>query len=322
MVSLEKLFGHTPIPYLQYIQICLYHETHGYYQKANTRVGRHAQNDFFTSRTLQGQVFDRLLIEGCRTFSQRRPADTYWVEIGLEPSQTPIGGTQNPYRQEYSLPLPCSFEVPSPAIVFFNEVLDAQPFHRFVAIENRWEEVGVVHQDNALRECVLLPEQRSRDFDQWIDMLPAPTAEGYLLDLPTGSIAFLEKLLHSAWSGSLVTFDYGKRTDELLFHTPQGTARTYYKHQLGNNLLARPTEEDITCHVWWDPLLDLLRAHGCRDVALLSQESFFMQYAGEEINRTISKHATTFHPDKQTIHQLIHPANMGQKFQVLLANRN
>lgn len=319
--ALQEIFPEQPISYFQYIETALYHPEHGYYHKENTRVGRHVENDFFTSRSLQGQVFDRLLLNAASTIHPFDIKNSNWVEIGIEPYQLPIGGEKNPFPNILARPLPCSFEIPDSSVVFFNEILDAQPFHRFVYHQGAWEEVGVSRNGSSLSECILRPEDRSPEFSKWTDLLPPSNEEGYLIDLPTGSIQFMDTLLQSNWTGTLITFDYGKRTDELLHHTPQGTGRTYFHHQQANDLLARPCQEDITCHIWWDPLIDRLNRHGFEHVALHSQESFFMHHASDTLGEIISTNAGQFSEDKQTVHQLLHPANMGQKFQALVGVR-
>ena len=38
---------------------------------------------------------------------------------------------------------------------------------------------------------------------------------------------------------------------DLIGDRPAGTARAYYRHEATRDLLARPGEQDLTCHVCW-----------------------------------------------------------------------
>ena len=48
-----------------------------------------------------------------------------------------------------------------------------------------------------------------------------------------------------------------------------------------------------------------------------TQESFFVQRARRMAELIISGTAASFSPDRQTLMELIHPAHMGRRFQVL-----
>ncbi len=56
---------------------------------------------------------------------------------------------------------------------------------------------------------------------------------------------------------------------------------------------------------------------GLQSVNLESQESFIAHRAKRTAEAIVSDSAGSFSPDRQTLMQLIHPANMGQRFQVL-----
>lgn len=64
-----------------------------------------------------------------------------------------------------------------------------------------------------------------------------------------------------------------------------------------------------------------MEAAGLHSVTLESQESFLVQRAHRTAQAIVSDSAGTFSPERQTLMELIHPANMGQRFQVLWALR-
>jgi SAM-dependent MidA family methyltransferase len=151
--------------------------------------------------------------------------------------------------------------------------------------------------------------------------LPADAPEDYHLDLPLHSVALLQQIAAQPWSGLFLAFDYGKSWRELAENTPQGTARGYSRHRQTGDLLAMPGEQDLTCHVCWDWLADTLAGADFAAPATVSQEAFLARHAGKVLAPTIAEEAPRFSERKQALMHLLHPAHMGQKFQVLHALR-
>jgi SAM-dependent MidA family methyltransferase len=131
----------------------------------------------------------------------------------------------------------------------------------------------------------------------------------------------MEKICQSPWGGLFIAFDYGLERDTVFNARPQGTGRTYAGHQMGAHLLENPGERDITCHLIWEELQEILTHWEFTDIHLQRQEAFFMHHAGDAINRMIEAAPPGFSREKQTLMQLLHPDNMGHKFQVLHARR-
>ncbi len=92
----------------------------------------------------------------------------------------------------------------------------------------------------------------------------------------------------------LLAFDYGKTWIELAEATPAGTARAYFRHAQSNDLLARPGEQDLTCHVCWDWLADALARHGFAAPQVESQESFFVHHAADFLATATTAEAGRF----------------------------
>ena len=123
------------------------------------------------------------------------------------------------------------------------------------------------------------------------------------------------------WRGLFVAFDYGKSLDDLTQHTPGGTARAYFRHQMSEDLLSRPGEQDLTCHVCWDWLRDALTRHGFPDPRLEFQETFLVRHALPALAAASEEESRGLSARKLALLQLLHPAGLGQKFQVLHALR-
>ena len=104
--------------------------------------------------------------------------------------------------------------------------------------------------------------------------------------------------------------------------TPAGTARAYFKHSQSNDLLARPGEQDLTCHVCWDWLTDVLDKAGFIRPKVESHEAFFIRHAAVLIASVSAANAAHFSQRKLSLMQLLHPAYLGQRFQVLHGRRD
>jgi|GEM_PF-73642 len=214
----------------------------------------------------------------------------------------------------------------APLIVFSNELFDAQPCRRFV-----WREGGkACSQQNAdatgWRETYVRAEggtlsEVEHPLEYVPKFLPKTAPDGYRIDAPLDSKRFLDQIAQQPWHGLFLAFDYGKTWAELTEATPQGTARAYTLHRQINELLDQPGQQDLTCHICWDWLQDSLAKSGFGDIALDTQEAFFVKHAGSFIAQQIAAEAHTLSPKKQALLQLLHPAHLGQKFQVLSATR-
>jgi len=308
-----------PISFAEFMQVALYHPLEGYYRQAKARVGFGGTTDFFTASST-GAVFGQLVLDACaRLLGPEEPSDYHFVEIGAEPG----GGIlppETPFRSSVTLRPGDPLVIPDPAVVFSNELFDAQPFHRLVFQAGQWREIGVTWSGECPVEA-LLPDL-SEPVQRMKGRLPQDASEGYHLDLPLAAVDLLTDILSAApWRGLLILFDYGKSWRELTEAVPQGTARAYRQHRQSNDLLAHPGQQDLTCHVCWDWLEEALREQRFSSVSLQSQESFFVTHSIEAIERIVSHRPGQLDCRRQDLHQLLHPSNMGQKFQVLHGRR-
>lgn len=298
-----------------FMDLALFHPVVGYYSRDRPRVGYGPGTDFFTATT-SGGVFADLVIAACQSLlPDGDPRRWTFVEIGAEPGQGLLDGRAHPFGAARTITLGQPVELTGDCIVFSNELFDAQPCRRFVRSGGAWLETFVALQDERLREVGLPAE------DVPI-ALPADAPEGYHIDAPLAAVDLLRRIAAQPWKGLFLACDYGKSWAELAEGTPAGTARAYHAHTQGNDLLARPGEQDLTCHVCWDWLVEGLAAAGFRKPAVASHESFFIRQAGAYIGAAIAAEAGNFSPRKLALMQLLHPAHLGQKFQVLHALRS
>lgn len=301
------------MPFARFMELALYHPEVGYYRTNQQRVGYTPGTDFFTAST-SGAVFGELVSAACAKLLRaagRDPAAHTFVEIGAETDNGALAGVAHPYAAVRVIRVGSPFDViAGDCVVFSNELFDAQPFTPTVFRDGRWHEVHVRLDDGRLTETRHEQTLRPREGAE-------PPPDGYRFDEPAAARQLAAELADRPWHGLFVAIDYGKTLRELLYHTPQGTARAYWRHTQSGDLLARPGEQDLTCHVCWDWLEGELRRSGFGSVGLESQEAFFIRHAGDYIRTASAADAAHDTPRKRSLQQLLHPAHLGQKFQVL-----
>ncbi len=299
--------------FARFMELALYHPAVGYYRRSQPRVGYGAGTDFFTAST-SGPLFGELVSAATVTLLGRRnPSEYAFIEIGAEPGRSVLAGVDHPFGAVTTLRQGDSLEFTGPSVIFSNELFDAQVFHRYVFRRGRWIELGVTLQTCQLVEIELetIPSP----------LLPPSAPEGYIFDAPLGALALAERIASLPWTGLFLACDYGRAFHELAENYPGGTARAYFRHTQSNDLLARPGEQDLTCHVCWDWLAGALVRRGFAGPVIESQESFFVRHAADFIAGVSSAEAADFSPKKLSLLQLLHPSHLGQKFQVLHACR-
>jgi SAM-dependent MidA family methyltransferase len=293
--------------------LSLYHPAVGYYRHARQRIGYGGETDFYTATT-SGNVFGELIAAGAVTLLHGQdPGKFTFVEIGAEPAASILRNVTHPFRENKIIPCGQPITLAGRLVVFSNELFDAQPFRRFVRLGGRWAEIGV-----ALRGDTLIETQRAGPPPSG---LPLEAPDGYHLDVPWAARELMRQIASQPWQGLILACDYGKSWAEISTTHPNGTARAYHRHQQHNDLLARPGEQDLTCHICWDWLSEELVAQGFGGDTLESQETFFVRHSGEYIQNLVAQDAIHLTRRKLALTQLIHPAHLGQKFQVLHALR-
>src|SRR5688500_14707336 len=242
--------------FAKFMELALYHPNVGYYTKDRQRIGYAPGSDFFTAST-SGPLFGELIAAACSQVLRnagRQSRDHVFVELGAEPGTGGImNGVAHSFARVKTLHLGEPVLLAGECVVFSNELFDAQPFVRSVFRNGRWLEMGVELRDNNLYEVALASSP---------PCTPDVETEGYRFDQPHAAVHLAESITAQSWTGLFVAIDYGKTFRELSQEAPGGTARAYHRHTQSNDLLANPGDQDLTCHVCWDWIIDALRRNG------------------------------------------------------------
>lgn len=315
---LEPLSRKGLMPFDRFMEIALYEPELGYYaQKGKLRVGNVPEADFYTAESM-GRVFAELVAGACHGLAAQAGLEGLtFAEMGAEPGAPNVASLAcPPFAKALALPYGMQCPDKEPLLLFSNELFDAQPFHRMVYMQGCWRECGVrIVEGRAVEE--LLPEW-SAPIAAFAPHLPKEAPEGYRLDLPLRAEALMAELASRKNVQAIVAFDYGLDWADLLYRRPAGTARAYRSQRLCEDLLEAPGEQDLTCHIAWDGLENVLRDAGFANVRLMRQESFFMRHAMAEIETILQRGDMV---EGGRLRELLHPMRMGTAFQVLVALR-
>ncbi len=304
-------------------EVALFHPVLGYYRRDRARVGRSAGTDFCTASSVGGALFGALVADAARTLlgAGADLREHTLVEIGAEPGASIFNEVAGAFAGLTTIRVGEPVRIPPRAVVFANELFDAQPFVRLRHESGVWRELGVaIGADGTLAECVL--DSLSAAAARVAAGLPVPWREGHVVDLSPDACALMDAIAAGDWTGVVIFPDYGKTLSEFLDAVPQGTARAYRRHTQSNALLDAPGEQDLTHHVDWSALSARLVAAGFADVGVERQEAFLMKRAAGELERRFRSAAEARDTAAMgLLRELVHPAHFGGKFQVLTGVR-
>ena len=298
------------VSFARLVEAALYAPGLGYYSSDHVRVGKSAGTDFTTAAAL-GPMFGQLIAGATQSLVGDLQAYAL-VEVGAEPGQVHFAGVASQFAELRTFRFGAEPQFPARSVLVANELLDAQPFHRFIFQGGVWSELGV-RVDGTELTVETLDECSTPRAVEFLRTLPS-AEEGWIIDAPLAAEELLAHLLSGGWAGAVILLDYGKTIAQCLESSPAGTARAYRSHQLSGAILENLGSQDLTCHVLWDRIEPVLVAAGFKGVRLDRQEAFFVKYAGNEMERIA---LSGDHEATGRLRALTHPAHFGAKFQVL-----
>jgi len=144
-------------------------------------------------------------------------------------------------------------EIDHPATVgicFSNELIDAFPVHRVIGRNGKLRELGVGLNEDDFAWVERDPEPRVAEYCRRIDL---QLSEGQIAEINLEAEGFISLAAGLVERGVLVAVDYGAERTELLGSPERfaGTLRAFHRHQIVDDVLARPGEQDLTTTVDW-----------------------------------------------------------------------
>lgn len=324
------------IPFVEYMDLVLYHPQHGYYASQAAIVG--PGGDFITSPHL-GHDFGELLAvqfaEMWDLLERPNPFDVvemgagqgliaadvlnyleqhdpeclsalrYWI---VEKSEAMKGAQQQRLAQWPQVRWSSLEELPTDLVgcLFANELVDALPVHQVVRTADDLQEVYVTVRGEGLDEVtgpLSTPALRSYFDFVGVNLLSPEYAEGYRTEVNLAALDWMAMVAEHLFRGYVLTIDYGYPASRYYGRVrSQGTLQCYYRHGHHDNPYSHIGHQDITAHVDFTALEKQGRRHGLEKIGVTQQGLFLMALGiGDRLNQLAQIQAT----DPQTLNGAI-----------------
>ena len=211
---------------------------------------------------------------------------------------------------------------PATGVVFSNELIDAFPVHRVVMSAGSLRElcVGLGADGFTFVECAVEPEVA--EYCRRTDM---QLSEGQIAEVNLEAEKFVSRAAALLDRGYLVTVDYGADRNELLGAPERrwGTLRAFYRHQIVDDVLARPGEQDLTTTIDWTQIQEAGARAGLRTIRFERLDQFIGASVGPIMGRMVSeKHdAVEMLRFTTSARELLLPDGMASYFWVLVQEK-
>lgn len=344
------------ISFARFMELALYHPQFGYYEKGFQQTGR--GGDFYTSVSV-GSIYGELLAFDFADRLASLPGSVTLVEAGAHDGELArdILTYISQFRPDTFDRLEYLILEPSPkraqkqqailesfaskvkwktswaevgqfsGISFSNELLDAMPVHIFRwSKSNEWQEHGLSHNGQKfhwipLEPCKALPEAQSL-LPRVPPELAAVFPEGFTIEHSPAATAWWREAAQALDRGWLMAVDYGFLQEDLLVpERARGTLRAYRKHQLSDDVLAAPGEQDITASVNFSNIIHAGDSAGMT-LECFQQQGFFLKTILERVDASPSDFPLWTPLRYRQLASLVHPEHLGRAFKVLLQSKN
>ena len=288
----DKLLGEVlkkgRLSYAEVVEILLYDPIHGYY-----RSGKPHRKDFLTSPEISpifGLAIGRYLERVCAGLGLGRLSLLELGGASGELAQALISGAsgivvercviveKGEHARQGVIEWVDDLRAISPTegftAVIANEFLDALPFHRIRCREGELEEIHVGHGDGFFEE----PGHWSRACGHIWNASPCLSREGQVLEITPDLLDVAARLSAAVERGIFLVFDYGYHNADIAAgRFPDGSVVGYRDFMLVDDVLEEPGSADVTHHVNFDHLSDMLTGQGWRKEGELPQYRFLFQ---------------------------------------------
>jgi SAM-dependent MidA family methyltransferase len=209
-------------------------------------------------------------------------------------------------------------------IVFSNELIDAFPVHRVIRRDGRLHELYVALNENKFD---WVERDLEKSVAEYCERTGIELSEGQIAEINLDAERFVTHSAALLDRGYVVTVDYGAQRSDLLGDPSrhQGTLRAFRRHQLVDDVLARPGEQDLTTTVDWTQMIESGNHAGLRalrferlDEFLLSEGllSLLGEMTGSARNSAEALYLST------SSRELILPTGLAASFQVLVQEKS
>ncbi|MFT5220134.1 MAG: SAM-dependent MidA family methyltransferase [Planctomycetota bacterium] len=349
-----------PISFREYMQMALYEPGLGYYSAGSVKLG--ARGDFVTSPEISslfghciGEQANQLFLQGCSRrilefgagsgklcaqllLSEAR-IDKYYI---LDLSADLIERQQLSLKQllpaeqfdriQWLDRLPQAFD----GIVIANEVLDAMPVNIVQKAGDgpgnwsgdwpgKWIEMGVDIVENRLAWVDYATNSPAIEAIRAIEAQGDPLPQPYRSEINLNYHPWAKALAECCTEAVVILIDYGY--EQTQYYHPEradGTLICHYQHHLHSDPFVYPGLQDITAFVDFDAFADAAELCEFKLTGLVSQAQFLLANGllGEAEQRMGKADARAQIDIAQQVKTLSLPAEMGEKFKVMVMQKN
>jgi SAM-dependent MidA family methyltransferase len=348
------------ISFHRFMELCLYHPQHGYYCSERVRLGK-LGDFYTSAHTAPvfGRILARRLERAWR--ERGEPSRFELIELGPGDGQLAcelLSWIEQRFPEMFSCLRYTGIErsaslrsrleevlqpfagraraladwenVFAPKYILANEFFDALPVHLLVWSDGRWRERYVCLEGQRLAWCEgepSSPELAQEAESSFAPGLPLSQREdGWVAEVSPQAAEWMQKIT-SFWGrgplqGGLLLIDYGYTIEEWQQgRFPQGSALAYRQHQVVDDLLSHPGDQDLTAHVNFTQLIEAGKRAGLRVRFFDSQARFLMELGREDEFQDIFADCASEAERlrrARLLKTLILPQGMGETFRVVL----
>lgn len=202
-------------------------------------------------------------------------------------------------------------------VFYSNELVDAFPVHRVIRMNDELKELYVKEVDGKLR---FFPDELSTPrLKEFLDAINLKVVETQIVDINLDLKSWVQALAEKLDRAVVVTIDYGFEAPMLYqSYRRDGTVTCYYRHTQNNDFFERTGYQDITAFVDFTSLSLYGAQKGLNPLAYMPQWLYLVQSG---ILEEISACETDL--QKQSVKALIMPeGGFGTNFQVFVQGKN
>lgn len=311
------------ITFERFMELALYHPGMGYYVNRPS-IGQNG--DFFTNVSV-GDLYGRILARQFLRYKESlgNPPEFQVIEFGGHRGQLQKDVLKEAPDLDYTI-IEAGEALPDhiTGCVFSNELLDAFPIHRVRVMNGKWQELYVAEGCEAGCSFIESPGELSTlRLAERLRGLPAHLMEGYTTEINLRATDWIQKIARSLDRGYVITVDYGYDRDGYFApHRKDGTLLCHYQHTANRDPFARIGQQDITAHVEFTSLMEAGGLAGLETVMFCDQSQFLLESGQDLVEEITTRDAGRWSPDRNRLHQLIHPTLMGRTFKVLIQRKS
>lgn len=210
--------------------------------------------------------------------------------------------------------LPSSFN----GVVLANELIDAMPVHLFTYQDNQLLEQSIqLNSDNEF--CTVLHDNLPDKAKAYLEKLQNNFCNGYTSEINLAIAPWLQNLYTHCDQAHVLLIDYGFE-NQTYYHPERhmGTLMCHYQHLAHDDAFFYPGLQDITAHVDFSFVMDSAIESGFTIEHYCTQAEFLMNHGilDEGCHDPVEQYQLA-----QGLKRLLLPSEMGELFKVLILQR-